>query len=229
MDYEVPEYFKDEIMYGELSEIIENALLETSKTFLFYPQFKDLSFDEIVTSFKGYVCYKFLLEEDDIDRYLFIRTIKSSESELKLNRLIDEYISVVCFSQISDESIEESIKESKDEYLSVIRHVISDKYKTLSKNYDEEYRKLTIKAIKTYKTDIDPNILMMLTKCVIIESKENKDFNYGFGSTKDAVKYALNLYFEQKVTVEERKQEVLDAQDVINEISMILEQNELSR
>lgn len=229
MDYEIPEYFRDDIMYGELSEIIENALLECSKTFLFYPQFKDLSFDEILTSFKGYVCYKFLLEDTDIERHLFLRTIKSSEHELKLNSLIDEYIAVVCFSQIADESIEETIKMSRDEYISVIKHALSKQYINYSKKYDKEFQKLIIEAIKTFDTDIDPNLLMMLTKCVIIESKENKDFDYRFESVEEAVKYALNLYYEQSVTVEERKKEVSDAQDVIYEINMILEHNELSR
>lgn len=228
MDYIVPDYFRDEILYGELSEIIEKALLKQIKTFKFYPEFRDQSFDEILNSFKAYVCYQYLNNETEIEQALFLRMIKSSEPEIRLNGLIDEFISVCIFSQIPDECIMESINESRLEYLSILKNIFTKDFTDYSV-HDEEYKKHVFACIIKYDTDIDPGLLLMLTKCVIVESKNSKDFDYEFTDVTDAVKYALNLYYEQSISYEDRKNEIEKAAEIKEIINLILEQNELSR
>ncbi|MBR5663013.1 MAG: hypothetical protein IKX00_05180 [Bacilli bacterium] len=227
MSLEVPDFLKDDILFGELSEKIHFAINFYAPVFYDYPIFKNASLDEIKTVFIGYVCYQYLLIDDDITQHIFLRMLNSSEPKLRLYPLIEEFISVCLLSTKTDSNIKSDINEYKREYLKALSNIISSEYNELSKKNDEKYKKIIEDNYNSYDTDMDSGFLLTLTKCVIIESSKTKE-NY-FSDIDDAIMYALELYYKQSITFEERKNVVVDQRRVLDIIRTILEENELTR
>lgn len=226
MSYEVPTVLKDRLLFGDLSDKIDVAINNYSSIFKKYHEFDSFTIDQINIIFKGYVCYKYLLHDDEISQYLFLRTINSTEPEIRLYPLINDFIVTFIQSYKSDSNIKDDLSDFKREYLKILSNITSPKFAELSKK-DKEYKKYIEKNLIHFEIDIDPNVLLMLTKCVIIEKNNNDDIF--FNDVNDAVVYAMELYYKQTITFEEKKGAVLEEQRVLQSVSRILEENDFVR
>lgn len=227
MSYDIPGFLKDELLFGELSDRIEAGIRFYEPIFRGYPIFENEDLDEIKTLFTGYVAYTYLLIDDDTTQYIFLRTLNSSEPKIRLYPLIEEFISICLLSIKTDENIKSDIDGYKQEYLRTLSNIISKEYDELSKKNDEEYKKIIKQNYLTYDTEIDPGLLLTLTKCVIIEDRKNSEVY--FSHIDDAIMFALELYYKQSITFEERKNVVADQRKLLDTISKIIDQNEFTK
>ena len=224
MPYEIPGFLKDELLFGELSDKIDAAINSFENIFKEYPMFANESLEDIKSAFIGYICYTYLLIDDEMTQYVFLKTLKSSEPTMRLYPLMEEYIATCLLSNKSDESIKNDLDEFQKEYLRTLGNIISKDFQILSEKNDEEYKKIIEQNYVDYDTDIDPGLLLILTKCVIIENKKSNEVY--FKDVDEAILYALELYYKQTITFEERKAAVLNQQQVLDVIKNILKCNE---
>lgn len=226
-EYIIPDEFKHEIFYGSLSTTIDSAL----NTFNFsrLPLFEKLNKTEISNGFRAYLCYIYISFESDIEQYTFLRLVKTKEGETYIISLIKDYIKVNITSTFTDEFLVHLEKDSKEKYFSMLRNTMSKSYMALSKAFDNEYLKLVKSYIDMNDVNINPKLLLTLTKCAIIESRRRPALEREFLDVKDAIDYAYLLYEDQVITFKERKQEVEINKKIMEGIDNIIDINGFDR
>ena len=226
MSYDVPSYLKDELLFGDISDKIYNGIIHYEPIFRDEELFKNCSIDRLVTIFTGYVCYVYLLLNDETSQYIFLRTLNSSVPKIRLYPLIEEFIAICKLSELTDKDINNDLLSFKEEFKRINDYKKTPDYIELSKN-DDKYRKYVSQNLDSCDIDISQDELLELTKCVIIESKNDQDLF--FSNIDEAVMYALELYYKEKTTFEERKNAVLHQRDILQIIGYILDNNDFKR
>ena len=224
MKYIIPSDLRDELLFGELSDKIDDAINKCAPYIFSHPEFEEYDIDSIKNVFVGYICYQYLILKDDVERYVFLKTLNSSEPCMRLYPLLDEFIQTCLSSVKTDKQLEEDANEVKREYNRILNYRLTTKYIELSKN-DSEYRKLIDKNIKELLSDIKPRDLLVLTKCVIIDKADD----YEFSDTDKAILYAMELYHKFQTPLQERIVDVAINKGVLFTVMEILEENELTR
>ena len=223
MDYKIPDTIKKELFHGDFSSFIDNYL--SMIDFSSVPGLKDLSFDEISNRFKSYIYLMYMQKDTVIEKILFMRLITSAEVTLKLIPMIRSFVNTYRTSVTSDEQLLSYVNGIKNFYSEIIDNCSTDKFKELSKKYDEGYLKEVEAFLNNQLIKMDTDVLLTLTKCVIINGM-NKNY---IVTVENAVSNAYTLFFKRKITFEEQKKSVNEAQILIGEINKILEVNGFTR
>ena len=123
-------------------------------------------------------------------------------------------IALVLFLVISSYAIPANFSENGIE----INRVVSD-------SPASQYLKEVEAFLNNQLIKMDTDVLLTLTKCVIINGM-NKNY---IVTVENAVSNAYTLFFKRKITFEEQKKSVNEAQILIGEINKILEVNGFTR
>lgn len=171
MDFEIPEFLKDELLYQELSDKIEQVVGFTNYTGI--PQLKNVPKDEFAQYIRGFIAYRYLCLDTDQERSYYLDFLKNDSVFNTIVPLLGEFCDIVIKSSLSDQAIKNQVAEAKIRYITLVKNCFKKEYKELSEKYDKMYYSESIKLIQNEVLEIEPEHLVSLAKCALIEEKTN--------------------------------------------------------
>lgn len=226
MDYIIPGFIIEEVFYGELSSKIDFTFSKYDISLILKDTPLDL--DEFIDRFKAYICYLINFNEDFNQGIIFMEELKISSP--LISTYITNFISIYVESNYSYKTVKDRINNMNDRYATISKNCMNEQFQELcNKDYDRILREEIDFCIKSQKISIDPDFLLTLTKCSIIESRKAKNSDFCFSSLKEAVEYSLAIYKQQFITFEQRKRKIDGSKAIMDIVNQILDSNDFSR
>lgn len=229
MDYIIPDYIKNEVFDGELSENIDYIIANFD--FSLFPEFDSTDIKKVMEQFKVYICYNALQMGEDLDQLIYVEVLKAFKPDIILPPLVVKFIKIYVESKVTYEELKHQVDKYNNDYFSMVRNCFRDEFKELSS--DEEccaqlYDDATY-FINSTKAQINIGNLVTLTKCAIILNNNKPDLELDFENFGEAVKYAFSLYKEQLIPYEKRKAKIDDSKEIMLFVNKVLDNNDFSR
>lgn len=230
MNYELPDFFLNELNYGIISTNIDNAISTVDIKGLY--ALKNMTIDEFKTYIKGYISYTFLTAETDAQQLVILKLLKTTKNNLYISQLILEFVCCYTLSIISDAEIMESVNTAKKEYIRVQKYCYVPDYKILSMRFDPQFYEMAKNEIENNHVDAPLGQLLPLMKCLIIDTRYNpeSDLNQGgYANMQDVIMEAGRVFNNFSISYEDKRAQVEACKEKIEEVETIIDYNNFIR
>lgn len=169
-------------------------------------------------------------------KIILFRFLKNDSVFNTIVPLLGEFCDIVIKSSLSDQAIKNQVAEARIRYITLIKNCFKKEYKELSEKYDKMYYSESIKLIQNEVLEIEPEHLVSLAKCALIEEKTNPNGSLvkegiigDFANFEEVVIKVYYLYLNSILSFEERKEQVTYNIQTIKDIISIIRENGFSR